>query len=98
MCSVASVGAGPRLAGRADAAFEVGLRLARVVIGVTSKHHPETVMTFIWFIVWLIANLIGEHEPLRFDPVNVWGGTLLLAAGLDLSRQHVGRGSGRRCD
>jgi hypothetical protein len=46
-------------------------------------------MTLIWFIVWLIANNIGDHEPLLFDPVNWWAGTLLLVIALDLSRQHV---------
>jgi hypothetical protein len=27
-------------------------------------------MTLIWFVVWLISNVIGDHEPLLFDPVN----------------------------
>jgi hypothetical protein len=43
-------------------------------------------VTIAWFIVWLIADLIGDPEPLRFDPVNVWAGTLILAAALDLNR------------
>ena len=43
-------------------------------------------MTIFWFVVWLVADLIGDAEPLRFDPVNVWAGTLILAAALDLSR------------
>ncbi len=43
-------------------------------------------MTLVWFVIWLIANNIGGHEPLRFDPVNAWAGTLILAAALDLSR------------
>jgi hypothetical protein len=46
-------------------------------------------VTLLWFIVWLIANTIGDHEPLVFDPVNWWAGTLILAAALDLGRQHV---------
>jgi hypothetical protein len=46
-------------------------------------------MTLIWFIIWLIANTIGDHEPLLTDPVNVWTGTLILAAALDLARQHT---------
>lgn len=37
----------------------------------------------------LIANTLGDSEPLRFDPVNWWAGTLILAGALDLSRQHV---------
>lgn len=56
-------------------------------------------MTVIWFIVWLIANVVGDREALTFDPVNVWAGTLLLAAALDLGRQHapeVGRPRARR--
>ena len=46
-------------------------------------------MTLLWFIVWLIANLIGDEEPLLFDPVNGWTGTLVLAIALDLARQHA---------
>lgn len=46
-------------------------------------------MTLIWFIVWVIANNIGDHEPLLTDPVNVWTWTLVLAVALDLGRQHT---------
>lgn len=46
-------------------------------------------MTFIWFIVWIIANNVGSHEPLRFDPVNVWTATLILAIALDLAASHA---------
>ena len=46
-------------------------------------------MTLIWFVVWLIANNIGDHEPLAFDPVNWWTGALLLAVALDLSAHHA---------
>ena len=46
-------------------------------------------MTVIWFIVWLIANNVGDNEPLLFDPVNVWTGTLIAAIALDLGRQHA---------
>jgi hypothetical protein len=48
-------------------------------------------VTVIWFIVWLIANTIGGHEALRFDPVNVWTATLLLAVALDINRPQVYR-------
>ena len=48
-------------------------------------------MTFIWFVVWLIANNVGAHEPLTFDPVNAWTGTLILAIALDLGAAHVTR-------
>jgi len=43
-------------------------------------------MTIVWFIVWLVADLVGDTEPLRFDPVNGWAATLILAAALDLNR------------
>ena len=46
-------------------------------------------MTLVWFIVWLIADLIGDEEPLTFDPVNFWAGALIFAIAVDLSRQHV---------
>ena len=46
-------------------------------------------MTIVWFIVWLIANNIGGHEPLLFNPVNAWTATLILAIGLDLSAAHA---------
>jgi len=46
----------------------------------------------VWFVVWLISNVIGDKEPLRFDPVNWWAGTLLLVVALDLARQHAGAG------
>jgi hypothetical protein len=30
-------------------------------------------MTLLWFIVWLISDHVGSHEPLlQFDPANVW--------------------------
>ena len=59
-------------------------------------------MTLVWFIVWLIANNIGDHERLSTAPVNVLTATLILAIALDLSRQHAGRisrngkGTGKR--
>ena len=52
-------------------------------------------MTFIWFIVWLIANNVGGHEPLVLDPVNAWLGTLILAVALDLAGSHA-RGAAAR--
>ena len=48
-------------------------------------------MTFIWFVIWLIANNVDAHEPLDGDPVNVWLGTLILAVALDLAGGHAGR-------
>ena len=46
-------------------------------------------MTLIWFVVWLIANNIGDHEPLAFDPVNVWVATLIVIVALDINRPQV---------
>jgi hypothetical protein len=46
-------------------------------------------MTVIWFIVWLIANTIGGHEPLLFNPVSGWTATLILAIALDLAGAHA---------
>jgi len=46
-------------------------------------------MTLIWFIVWLIANNLGDRESLIVDPVNWWAGTLILTVALDLGRQHT---------
>jgi hypothetical protein len=46
-------------------------------------------MTLVWFVIWLVANIVGDSEPLTFDPVNGWAGTLLLAIALDLGGQHA---------
>jgi hypothetical protein len=46
-------------------------------------------MTLIWFVVWFIANNVGDHEPLVFDPVNIWAGVLIFAVALDLSAAHA---------
>jgi hypothetical protein len=46
-------------------------------------------MTFVWFVIWLISDLVGGREPLLFDPVNVWTGTLLAAVALDLAGIHA---------
>ena len=53
-------------------------------------------MTLIWFVVWLIANTIGDAESLTADPVNIWAGTLILAVALDLGRQHAPEFGGSR--
>lgn len=54
-------------------------------------------MTVIWFIVSLIANNVGGHEPLTLDPVNAWMATLILAIALDLGASHAhGKGSADR--
>lgn len=46
-------------------------------------------MTLIWFVVWLIADNVGDNEPLVLDPVNAWTATLILAIALDLSAAHA---------
>jgi hypothetical protein len=48
-------------------------------------------VTLLWFVVWLIANVIGDNEPLTFDPVNWWAGFLLLAIAVDLAGVHARR-------
>jgi hypothetical protein len=53
-------------------------------------------LTLIWFVVWLVADLIGDRESLTFYPVNGWAATLILAAALDLGRQHAPELGGRR--
>jgi hypothetical protein len=46
-------------------------------------------MTLVWFVIWLVANNVGRHEPLTLDPVNAWLGALILAVALDLGRVGV---------
>jgi hypothetical protein len=53
-------------------------------------------MTLIWFVIWLIANTIGDPERLTVDPVNGWAGTLILVVALDLGRQHAPEFGGPR--
>jgi hypothetical protein len=48
-------------------------------------------VTFVWFVIWLIANNVGGHEPLEADPVNLWLGALILAVALDLAGAHATR-------
>ncbi len=46
-------------------------------------------MTLLWFVIWLVSDLIGDEEVLTFDPVNWWAGTLLLATAIDLNKSYV---------
>ncbi|MGZ4389191.1 MAG: hypothetical protein ACXVZL_07405 [Gaiellaceae bacterium] len=46
-------------------------------------------MTFVWFIVWFVADRIGDHALLEFSPVNAWAWTLILAVALDLGSLHA---------
>jgi hypothetical protein len=48
-------------------------------------------MTIVCFVVWFVSDRLGGHAPLRFDPVNAWAWTLLLAVALDLSSHHARR-------
>ena len=43
-------------------------------------------MTLLWFVIWLIADLVGVREPLIIDPVNFWAGALIFALALDVGR------------
>lgn len=52
-------------------------------------------MSIVWFIVWLIADNVGDNEPLRFDPLNVWTATLILTLALDVNRPQVPMRRGR---
>jgi hypothetical protein len=47
------------------------------------------ILTLVWFVVWFVFNLVGDEEPLAFDPVNFWAGSLLFVVALDLSKTHV---------
>jgi hypothetical protein len=43
-------------------------------------------VTFVWLVIWLIANNVGGNEPLQFDRVNFWAAALILAVAIDLNR------------
>jgi hypothetical protein len=51
-------------------------------------------VTFVWFVIWLIANIVGGSEPLELDPVNAWTTTLILAVAIDLNRPRPELGGG----
>src|SRR3954453_7272491 len=51
-------------------------------------------MTFLWFVVWLIANHIGGSGSLIPAPVNAWMATFILAIALDLAGNHAACGQG----
>jgi hypothetical protein len=61
-------------------------RLRRLTDALRSRVRQVGGMTFIWFVVWLVADEIGAHEPLLLNPVNGWTATLILAIALDLGR------------
>jgi hypothetical protein len=64
-----------------------GLRVLRDGTPLSCRH--DRAMTLIWFIVWLVANAIGDHEPLIVDSANVWAGALILAVALDHGAHHA---------
>ena len=68
--------------------------LTRTILPETYREAPDDpsriAVTLLWFFIWLIFNIIGDNEPLTFDPVNWWAGTLMLAVAVDLGRQHTG--------
>ena len=69
-----------------------GCAAARLTVdAVPNEKGAVPVVTFIWFVIWLIANNVGAAEPLLLDPVNAWVGTLILAAALDLGGAHARR-------
>ena len=39
-------------------------------------------MTLFWFVIWFIADRIGDREALLLDPLNVWTATLGRAGGV----------------
>jgi hypothetical protein len=43
-------------------------------------------VTFVWFVIWLIANNVGGSEPLELDPVGFWAAALVLSVAIDLNR------------
>ncbi len=53
-------------------------------------------MTLIWFVVWLVSNVLGDDAPITFDPVNWWAGLLLFALAVDLAGQHAASTGGRK--
>jgi hypothetical protein len=46
-------------------------------------------MSVIWFVIWVICDLVGDRESLSFDPVNLWAATLIAAVALDVNRTQV---------
>jgi hypothetical protein len=54
-----------------------------------ARRYDACPMTVLWFVIWLVANNVGGHEPLVASPVNAWLGTLILAVALDLAAAHA---------
>jgi hypothetical protein len=60
-----------------------------VAHGRSAIHQGGIPVTLLWFMIWLVANNVGGHEPLIINPVNGWAATLILAVALDLGRQGI---------
>jgi hypothetical protein len=57
---------------------------------VARRHRPaEVYVTLLWFFVWLIWDLVGDEEPLTFDPVNFWAGSFMFVVAVDLAGIHA---------
>jgi hypothetical protein len=65
------------------------MRLDRASQTIGTTHYGGMDVTLIWFVIWLVSDLIGDRESLTFDPVNAWAATLILVIALDLGRQHA---------
>jgi hypothetical protein len=64
-------------------------RGSKDAVGFSPPFPKEALVTLVWFVIWLVCNVIGDNEPLVLDPVNWWLGTLILAVALDLGAQHA---------
>ena len=52
-------------------------------------------MTLIWFVIWFVADHVGDRAPLTARPPT-FAETLLLAVAIDLARQHGAAAVGRK--
>ena len=52
-------------------------------------------MTILWFVIWLVCDLIGDRESLLLDPPNAWTATLILAIALDVNRHEATKRLGK---
>lgn len=53
-------------------------------------------MALPWFVIWFVADHLGDRAPLLLAPANAWVVTLPLAIALDLPGAHAVRTTGRR--
>jgi hypothetical protein len=54
-------------------------------------------VTFVWFVIWLIANSVGGSEPLELDPVGFWAAALVLSSpSISIARDTSWRREGHR--